>query len=422
MNSNLQDSIILITSIDSQNNRFGTGFVIYQDQSSTYLLTCNHVVKDVGGSDKVKAGNFIARVIASGEDDGIDLAVLQIEDLLVKPSLNLRVSGKKGNPFITAGFQLFGKAFLIRELQGNLGTQVGLEFREGANRIDAWDLKIVDEYNLQPGYSGSPVVEPKSGYVLGVVSHRQGDGEKGLAISIEALEMIWKEIPLNLLKGNALQNSEGETDNISSQFGLDYTPLRNLLAAGQWKEADRQTAAMMMKLEEDCNREALAIIHNAFIENIEEDLSREVRLEHIETVACQAIQTIDALWVKYSQGRFGFSVQQRIWQEVKESYQAFGDRVGWRVKGKLPFTRDWKSYSNVIFSLNAPQGHLPANIYGAGGFDFFGLDEGARGGVSWGDTKIDIVVSNSARDSSKLSGWGTRFSSLASRFANCNIQ
>ena len=50
----LQRSVVLISSSDRKNNRFGTGFVVRQYSGSAYLLTCAHVVDDVGGSDKVQ--------------------------------------------------------------------------------------------------------------------------------------------------------------------------------------------------------------------------------------------------------------------------------------------------------------------------------------------------------------------------------
>ncbi|NJK69765.1 MAG: hypothetical protein HC789_19590 [Microcoleus sp. CSU_2_2] len=39
----------------------------------------------------------------------------------------------------------------------------------------------------------------------------------------------------------------------------------------------------------------------------------------IEEVSCEDLQTVDQLWVKYSNGHFGFSVQQRIYENVRES-------------------------------------------------------------------------------------------------------
>ncbi|NCR15087.1 MAG: trypsin-like peptidase domain-containing protein [Microcystis aeruginosa G13-12] len=171
----------------------------------TYLLTCAHVIEDVGGLEQVEAGGLPAIVVVSGEEDNIDLVVLRVDGLRDKPPLNLQVWGEKGSPFMTAGFQLFGGNLLIRPLRGKLGDQVGLQSRQSGDRIQAWDLQILDDYALQPGYSGSPVVNEESGNVLAVVSHRQGEGKSGLAISIDSLSRIWrvpdsKQTYHNLLK------------------------------------------------------------------------------------------------------------------------------------------------------------------------------------------------------------------------------
>ncbi|AOX01153.1 hypothetical protein BJP34_18415 [Moorena producens PAL-8-15-08-1] len=188
----LQESVVLITSCDPKITGFGTGFVIRQVSGTAFLLTCAHVVKEVGGPENVKADGIPGTVIASGEDHGLDLAVLRVDGLWNKPELHRQEGfGEKGNSFLTAGFQLFAKDHLIRPLHGTLGEQVGWSKQSG-ERIQSWDLHIVDDYGLQRGYSGSPVVDEASGELLGVVSHRQGDGKTGLAISIGALDGIWR--------------------------------------------------------------------------------------------------------------------------------------------------------------------------------------------------------------------------------------
>lgn len=198
MNDSWQDSVVSITSSAGDNNSFGTGFVIHQDGQATYLLTCAHVVQDVG-SEVIEINGIQAKVMASGSEESIDLAVLRVEGLPIKPSLPLSPTGDEGNPFSTAGFQKYGERLLIRELDGTLGKQGGLEMRGQADRIKAWDLKITDDYQLQPGYSGSPVVD-KYRHVIGVVQARQGEGKKGLAISIDALKKIWQGMPPDLFK------------------------------------------------------------------------------------------------------------------------------------------------------------------------------------------------------------------------------
>jgi Uncharacterized conserved protein len=56
---------------------------------------------------------------------------------------------------------------------------------------------------LRSGYSGSPVIDINTGLVVGIVTHKvdvDGEGRFGRAISIEALEKIWSEIPNEVSK------------------------------------------------------------------------------------------------------------------------------------------------------------------------------------------------------------------------------
>ncbi|NCT45938.1 MAG: protein kinase [Microcystis aeruginosa G11-09] len=126
-----------------------------------------------------------------------------------------------------------------------------------------------------------------------------------------------------------------------------------------------------------------------------EDLLRE---EDIDNFPCEDLRTIDQLWVKYSGGRFGFSVQAKIYHELagtreynERFWGAFADRVGWRVNNS------WIYYTDVTFDLKAPLGHLPV------------LEN------RWWWSKKGSVGC-----------WGVNlrnrwFSSLASRLAKCNI-
>jgi len=134
-------------------------------------------------------------------------------------------------------------------------------------------------------------------------------------------------------------------DRLSSERSIDYTRLRDLLAAGRWKEADQETTAIMLKI---AGREA-------------EGWLRE---EDIEKFPCTDLLTIDQLWVKYSKGHFGFSVQRDIWQSVGGTKNApyrifcsFGERVGW-----LNMAHYWLRYSELAFNAIAPVGYLPGGL------------------------------------------------------------
>lgn len=219
----LQQSVVLITSSDSSINRFGTGFIFHRANGVSYVLTCAHVVRDMSSVEGIKVEGMIATVIASGENDGLDLAVLRVDGLWSKPELVMKAIGKKESPFMTAGFQLFDKAHLIRSLKGTLGESVGLHSARLAERVQAWDLCITDDYFLQPGYSGSPVVDETSGDVLGVVSYRQGEGKRGLAISIEGLKKIWKFVDSEQLYKSLLKLGYSRQVRLFRQLVKEYS-------------------------------------------------------------------------------------------------------------------------------------------------------------------------------------------------------
>jgi hypothetical protein len=160
----------------------------------------------------------------------------------------------------------------------------------------------------------------------------------------------FQDSPPTKLARVALDAQLGElTDDSGSKQGADYTRLRELLEAGEWRKADRETEAVMLEVS---GRE-------------EEGWLTE---EDMETFPCQDLRTIDELWVKYSNGRFGFSVQKRIWKEIEatiqdtgvDTWKYFGNKVSWRVNDY------WIGYSNLTFSLDAPEGHLPGWVFVSG--------------------------------------------------------
>ncbi|MDF5707369.1 MAG: GUN4 domain-containing protein [Nostoc sp. S4] len=136
-------------------------------------------------------------------------------------------------------------------------------------------------------------------------------------------------------KADKLRLEQQSTANdLPSEKDVDYTQLRDLLKAGNWKEADTQTLVVMLKA---TSREQEGWLNS----------------ESIDNFPCTDLLTIDQLWVKYSNGHFGFSVQKRIWESVGGDYEKFGDRVEWRMN------KNWIPYSDLTFA-DSPQGHLPA--------------------------------------------------------------
>nr|WP_308796551.1 serine/threonine-protein kinase [Tolypothrix sp. FACHB-123] len=141
-------------------------------------------------------------------------------------------------------------------------------------------------------------------------------------------------------------------------IGVDYTKLENLLSARRWQDANEETLNLMLKIS---NREKQGTLY----------------LEDIDKFPCVDLRAIDKLWLKYSNHRFGFSVQQQIWKNIggtpetnEKILRIFGDKVGWLgskiLRKTLLFNADlffeslnpvW--FDEVNFSIKAPKGHLP---------------------------------------------------------------
>lgn len=143
------------------------------------------------------------------------------------------------------------------------------------------------------------------------------------------------------------QNQPSQIDNLSSEKGIDYTRLRNLLAAKNWEEADKETYQVM-------------------IQAVGKKEGKWFTEDELLNFPCTDLRTIDRLWVKYSNGHFGFSVQKEIYLSVggkadgkyyEEAWEKFGDRVGWRVNNI------WIDSSDVTFDTSSPRGHLPLLHY-----------------------------------------------------------
>ena len=90
---------------------------------------------------------------------------------------------------------------------------------------------------------------------------------------------------------------------VSKKTGINYVPLRDLLKAEKWSEADLQT----YKLVEEIVKTAKQRNKHIFIE-----------LKTIAEFSCPDIRIINDLWQKYTGNKFGFSPQQEVWQSVNQ--------------------------------------------------------------------------------------------------------
>ena len=136
--------------------------------------------------------------------------------------------------------------------------------------------------------------------------------------------------------------------------GIKYTKLDNFLAQKQWRKADLETADLILK--------AVG----------KQKTDKYLTRQDIQKIPCQDLRILDTLWAKYSDNRFGFSAQVRVWlkndsdrsrNDKELQWSIFSQAIGWL-----------GSYDICIFSLDAPMGHFPIWGGGRGVILFWGGD------------------------------------------------
>lgn len=156
-------------------------------------------------------------------------------------------------------------------------------------------------------------------------------------------------------------------DDLSSALGIDYRKLRNLLAVGNFNSANKETKSIMLEF----------FFGDTSINSSQNYGSR------INNIACTDIRTLDELWLKYSSGRFGFSVQHEIyletWRKCRSDTIEFAkcEKIEMNeekadaeasIKASTPFYEKvgWRTNDSLNYSSSAPRGHLPY-IFGTSG-------------------------------------------------------
>jgi predicted NACHT family NTPase len=143
-----------------------------------------------------------------------------------------------------------------------------------------------------------------------------------------------------------------------------YQQLETFLKNGQWREADQETNRLMLQI-------------------VGKEANQWLNAEDIQNFPCEDLRAIDKLWVDYSKGKFGFSVQKKVWMDCGgvpgkydyDVYQTFTHQVGWR---RWPI---WFDYEELTFLLEGSEkAHLPY-IHSINNTS--GMEDGRRLGGGW---------------------------------------
>ncbi|MBL1209283.1 GUN4 domain-containing protein [Geminocystis sp. GBBB08] len=128
-----------------------------------------------------------------------------------------------------------------------------------------------------------------------------------------------------------------------------YGKLRKFLQEGDLRKADEETTRIMLEVAQE-ERDSLTP-------------------DDVTKYPCNSLQVIDEIWQKYSNQKFGFSVQLKTYYEVGGNIDTiraqdinilrkFADKVGWLNEKK---EAKFEDYDNWDFSLSSPDGCFPAH-------------------------------------------------------------
>lgn len=122
-----------------------------------------------------------------------------------------------------------------------------------------------------------------------------------------------------------------------SAVGIPYGPLQQALAEQRFEDADRLTSAHLRQLAGEAAERRGYVYYS-----------------EVPPMPALDLQSLDRLWVTYSQGRYGFSVQLRLLRSCNQRWDLLWPRIGWKQSGI------WTRYpGSFTWSLEAPEGHMP---------------------------------------------------------------
>ncbi|NJN92142.1 MAG: hypothetical protein HC878_18440 [Leptolyngbyaceae cyanobacterium SL_5_14] len=124
---------------------------------------------------------------------------------------------------------------------------------------------------------------------------------------------------------------------LQSAQGVDYFNLQELLIEQDFQAADRLTLEKLCELASDAAMQR-----------------KWIYFTEVESFPTVDLQTINLLWLVYSEGKFGYSVQRELWLGMGKNWEKLWTVIGWKLGN------NWTRYpQGFTWDLSAPRGHLP---------------------------------------------------------------
>mmetsp|Transcript_29490 Transcript_29490/g.94712 ORF Transcript_29490/g.94712 Transcript_29490/m.94712 type:complete len:188 (+) Transcript_29490:99-662(+) len=138
--------------------------------------------------------------------------------------------------------------------------------------------------------------------------------------------------------------AQPEIPELKSEVGYDHMPLAEALKDQDFLTADQITRDSLIQLAGEGAKDR-----------------NYVYFTEVYDIPGADLATMERLWLLYSKGKFGYTVQKRIWKLQKGSFDNFCRKIGWNTKdGEIERKLKWFGANEFIYDLEkAPKGHLP---------------------------------------------------------------
>lgn len=137
----------------------------------------------------------------------------------------------------------------------------------------------------------------------------------------------------------------------SNNNNISFDVLEQHLSAKNFRQADEETRRLLILLAGESAQKRGYVFFS-----------------EVQFISESDLKTIDELWRKYSDEKFGYSVQKKIWNRVNRDFTKFFLKVGWMKKLDTEIEQyNYRSFPNEFIwemtdddgSESPPDGHLP---------------------------------------------------------------
>ncbi|KAJ0034943.1 hypothetical protein Pint_25777 [Pistacia integerrima] len=145
---------------------------------------------------------------------------------------------------------------------------------------------------------------------------------------------------------SATTSSSSYTSPTSTSQAISLDLLEQHLSAQNFRQADEETRRLLIVLAGESAQKRGYVFFS-----------------EVQFIAAADLKDIDDLWRRYSDNKFGYSVQKKIWQKVKKDFSRFFLKAGWMKKLDTEVEQyNYRAFPNEFtweLTKETPEGHLP---------------------------------------------------------------